>query len=328
MVKRIENRLLFLGVNEIGKIFGYVTAPNSELAQEFNSLSGLEIQGLLRVLIIQNKELRKDTKELLLSELKRIHRKGWIKSKRLGRNKELLPCEASNCGGYTLEAELGITPNGYSDPDFLGWEVKQFGVTDFAKYQSSIITLMTPEPTGGYYVDEGVRTFIEKFGYTDKMGRADRMNFGGIHKTGQKHQTTGLTLTLQGFDVESGKITHTDGSIALIGRNDIEAASWSFTSLLKHWNRKHAKASYVPSKHVEKPERQYSYGNNIILGVGTDFTLFLKQMALGRIYYDPGIKLENISTKPSVKRRSQFRIKSLYLPQLYRNNEVVDLKKL
>jgi len=28
----------------------------------------------------------------------------------------------SNRGGYTLEAELGITPNGYSEPDFMGWE--------------------------------------------------------------------------------------------------------------------------------------------------------------------------------------------------------------
>jgi hypothetical protein len=31
---------------------------------------------------------------------------------------------SSNCGGYTLEAELGATPNGYSEPDFMGWEIK------------------------------------------------------------------------------------------------------------------------------------------------------------------------------------------------------------
>lgn len=185
---------------------------------------------------------------------------------------------------------------------------------------------MTPEPTGGYYVKTGVREFVEKFGYKDKLGRPDRMNFGGIHKAGVIHNTTQLTLTVQGFDQATGKITNSDGCIALIGENEIEAASWSFTSLLKHWNRKHAKASYVPSKSKEKPVRQYSYGNVVSLGTGTDFTLFLKQMSLGNIYYDPGIKLENISTAhPSVKRRSQFRIKSLYLPELYRNNEIVDL---
>jgi hypothetical protein len=48
-----------------------------------------------------------------------------------------MACEAPNCGGYTLEAELGITPNGYSEPDFLGWEVKQFGVANFARVNSA-----------------------------------------------------------------------------------------------------------------------------------------------------------------------------------------------
>lgn len=185
---------------------------------------------------------------------------------------------------------------------------------------------MPPEPTGGYYVKTSVREFVEKFGYKDKLGRLDRMNFGGIHKAGVRHNTTQLTLTVQGFDLASGKITDTNGCIALIGDDGVDAASWSFTSLLKHWNRKHAKASYVPSKSREEPIRQYSYGNIVLLGTGTDFTLYLRQMLLGNIYYDPGIKLENISTaRPTVKRRSQFRIKSLYLPELYRNNEIVDL---
>jgi hypothetical protein len=72
-------------------------------------------------------------------------------------------------------------------------------------------------------------------------------------------------------------------------------------------------------------ELKYKYGNNVILGTGTDFQLFLRQMALGNIYYDPGIKLENISTKPKIKKRSQFRIKSQFLPNLYVKNEIVDV---
>ncbi len=69
----------------------------------------------------------------------------------------------------------------------------------------------------------------------------------------------------------------------------------------------------------------YKYGNSVLLGTGTDFQLFLQQMALGNIYYDPGIKLENISTSPKVKKRSQFRIRSRYLQNLYKTNEVVTL---
>lgn len=46
----------------------------------------------------------------------------------------------------------------------------------------------------------------------------------------------------------------------------------------------------------------------------------------GRVYYDPGIKLENASSaRPRVKRRSQFRVKSSDLPALYQSMETVDL---
>lgn len=139
---------------------------------------------------------------------------------------------APNCGGYTLEAELGITPNGYSEPDYLGWEVKQFGVPNFKNINTAIITLMTPEPTHGFYVNFGTEAFIRKYGYEDRIGRADRMNFGGIHKSGERHKLTALQLDLIGFDVESGKIRSTDGRIALIDINGNEAASWSFSSML------------------------------------------------------------------------------------------------
>lgn len=43
-----------------------------------------------------------------------------IDSKRLNANGDFVACEASQCGGYTLEAELGIIPNGKAEPDYLG----------------------------------------------------------------------------------------------------------------------------------------------------------------------------------------------------------------
>lgn len=252
-------------------------------------------------------------------------RRGTRKSKRLDGQGNILPCEAPQCGGYTLEAELGITPNGYSEPDFLGWEVKQFGVINFNKINSKVITLMTPEPTGGFYKREGIPAFIKKYGYADVSGKADRMNFGGVHKADIVHQRTNLELQLIGFDKELGKIRSVDGRIALVDKNRNEAASWSFSSLLLHWNRKHNQACYVPSLSETQNTRRYKYGNKIILGTGTDFQLFLGEMATGNIYYDPGIKMENVSTKPKVKPRSQFRIKSQHLPNLYKQNEIVDI---
>ena len=322
MTQRLAGRLLFLSVAQNGTILGYVTAPNSEIANEFNNTEFDSIHGVFSVIDLPK---AKNNRAILLGELKRIYELGWINSKRLNSDGQILPCNAPNCGGYTLEAELGVTPNGYSEPDFMGWEVKQFGVANLNRTKSKAITLMTPEPTAGLYKTEGAEYFVRNYGYKDKLGRPDRLNFGGVHKVGEKHHLTNLEMRLIGFDAESGKIRNSNGRISLLDENEKETASWSFISMLKHWNRKHNQACYVPSLNENKNERKYKYGNEIILGTGTDFQLFLAQMENGNIYYDPGIKLENISTKPKVKKRSQFRIKSGFLPNLYKQNEVINV---
>jgi hypothetical protein len=334
MASRIEARLLFLGISTNGKIISYVVAPDSQIANEFNSLENLPEAGVFKEIGIENGKAELNTREKLLAELKRIHLLGWMDAKRLDRDRNILPCVSTNCGGYTLEAELGITPNGYSEPDYLGWEVKQFSVKEFNKYNSAVVTLMTPEPTNGFYVDSGIESFIRKYGYNDKRGREARINFGGIYKLGKIDKTTNLKLVVDGFDDNSNKITDTGGYIGLLDSKDNIAASWSFASLLKHWNTKHAKACYVPSKNRKDEilfpfsRQQYCYGNNIILGNATDFSLLLKQVMSGNVYYDPGIKLELAiegNRKQNIKRRSQFRIKSSNLASLYKVNEVVKI---
>lgn len=322
MTNRLANRLLFFSVSKGGAILGYVTDPSSIIANEFNVIKNIKDYGVFKIIELPQAI---NNREKLLSELLRIHELGWIKSKSLAKNGIIVPCEASNCGGYTLEAELGIIRNGISEPDYLGWEVKNFGVSNFKNINAKAITLFTPEPTDGIYKKEGVEKFLREYGYTDKRGREDRINFGGVHKIGIKHNLTNLELQLIGFDEESGKIRNTDGRISLVDLKGNETASWSFSSMLLHWNRKHNQACYVPSLSITKQEREYKYGNNIILGTGTDFQLFLGEMAKGNIYYDPGIKMENASTKPKIKKRSQFRIKSKNLPNLYKLNEVVDI---
>ncbi len=322
MTQRLADRLLFLSISNKGEILGYVTEPNSELATEFNALQADDEIGIFKVIDLPRAV---NNRAKLLDELYRIHQLNWITSKRLDKDGNILPCVSSNCGGYTLEAELGITPNGYSEPDFLGWEVKQFGVTNFERINSSVITLMTPEPTDGIYKTQGTEAFLHIYGYPDKTGREDRINFGGIHKAGLRHCSTNLEMQLIGFDQESGKIRNSNGRIALVDVAGNEAASWSFSSMLLHWNRKHNQACYVPSLSETTGERKYKYGNKIILGTGTDFQLFLRQMAVGNIYYDPGIKMENVSIKPKIKKRSQFRIKSQFLGGLYKENEIVTL---
>lgn len=322
MTTRLANRILFFSVSKRGSVLSYVVGPDSDIFREINSnLNNFSDHGVFKYFQINNI----DTRNALVSELRRIHNQGWIGSKRLDKDGLIIGCDAPQCGGYTLEAELGIIPNGYSEPDYLGWEIKNFSVTNLNNINSKAITLMTPEPNTGVYKSEGKEYFLRKYGYRDKSGIQNRINFGGIHKNNTINSLTNLELKLIGFDGETGKIMQSDGYIGLFDKNGEIAAGWNFSSLMLHWNKKHNQACYVPSLANKTGPRSYFYGNSVLLGMGTDFQFFLNQVYLGNIYYDPGIKMENADLKPKIKPRSQFRIKSKFLSNLYKSSEFVDL---
>jgi hypothetical protein len=226
---------------------------------------------------------------------------------------------APNGGGYTLEALLGVFPNGDSAPDFMGWEIKQYGVSSCEKTAniSKAVTLMTPEPDGGFYKEEGVNEFVKKFGYPDKLGRENRYNFGGTHYANKENQSTKLTLQLSG--VGNNSKFDADGALQLCSRDGDVAASWSFTKLLEHWKKKHAQAAYVPALASKEIPKEYFYCSPIYLAEGTDFGFYLSGINSGNVYYDPGIKLEkNTAGKEVTKRRSQFRVRFKEVKNLYK----------
>lgn len=104
------------------------------------------------------------------------------------------------------------------------------------------------------------------------------------------------------------------------------AASWAFSGLLAHWARKHTRAAYVPSMRRKEPRWQYAYGARVRLAQGTDGLRLLKALACGAVYYDPGIKLEKVSSaKPVAKKRSQFRVASKNISSLYEAVELVEV---
>lgn len=319
----VAGRLLFFAVDSKNNVLGHITPHDSELAQEFNRLTQLLTEGIFSVLNLTNDEL--GNKAGLIKALKRIHLSGWIQSKRLDAFANEMNYTAPNGGGYTLEAELGITPNGYPKPDFKGWEIKQFNVKKFGSQGTNSITLMTPEPNGGAYTKAGAEAFIRRYGNMDAK-RDDRMNFSVTHKTGILHPKTGLTLKLIGFDITTNKITSVSGSIALIDENGDDAASWSFAELLLHWNKKHSKACYVPSMTMKGNVNKYHYASTVYMGEGTDFPRFLAAISLGNIFYDPGIKMVGLlNIKPTIKKRSQFRIRQPFLEDLYYKWELLDV---
>lgn len=324
LTAREHGRVLFMGVTRNESVIGFVASAGSDLAYEFNKKHPEPDTGVFSEIALPLATGNRDARSALLSELLRIHQLGWINSKRLSGDGTILPCKSSNCGGYTLEAELGVIPNGRSEPDFLGYEVKQTAVPNFERSESGIITLMTPEPNGGLYQDAGTKVFLRKYGYADKKGREDRINFGGNFKVGSRNATTGLTLHLLGYS--DGKIHDNYGVVALVADDGEIAASWNFQGMMEHWARKHAHAAYVPSMLRKDPIQQYCYSRSIRLASQPDFLLVLRALEKGVIFYDPGIKLENAAAERSrLKKRSQFRIKSKDLAEIYGLCEFVDI---
>lgn len=325
MNKRLQGRILFLGVTSDRKVIGYVSAGDSQITAQFNALSLAPSIGVFCEINLPGIPGEDGSRIQLLNELKRIHEAGWILSKQLDQTGQLLPCNAPQCGGFTLEAELGIAKNSMAEPDFLGWEIKQHAVSNFSSMQAGAITLMTPEPTGGFYKDGGVEAFIRRFGYPDLRGRPERLNFGGIHMAQKRQSRTGLTLKLLGYDAENNRITDATGMIALVTDDEELAAAWDFSKIFAHWARKHRNAAYVPSINRRSPELQYAYGNKIRLATGTDPLKLLAAICNDSVYYDPGIKLENASGRVMIKRRSQFRVASRNIQALYDEVELVEL---
>lgn len=325
MTIREEGRVLFFGVTRNREVLGFVSDGNSPISKEVNANVWPTLGVFLELPLSFDGPT--DPKTVLLAELRRIHSLRWIASQKLTSTGAKAPYSARNGGGYTLEAELGVQPNGYAEPDFMGWEVKQYGVRDFIKFApKSAVTLFTPEPTGGFYKARTAEEFVERFGYPDKSGKPDRTNFGGIYSCQKSaHGDTGLCMTLRGFDAATGKITDMDGGLALVTADGEEAATWSFPGLMVHWDKKHAQAAYVPSL-FRTPPPEYSYGPQVLLCEQTDFILFLKAFASGVVYYDPALKLEKTASgKQALHRRSQFRIQHSNLKRMYHRHEIVSL---
>lgn len=326
VASRDENRILCLGISKEGRVIAWIGKTTHGLGQEIDNAiqaASPEIEGVFHRISIADGA---GTGEGIFEKLLGIHGKGWIDSQRLNKHGELLPCRGTNCGGYTLEAELGISPNSLSEPDFDGWELKQFAVRNLDRPRGGAITLMTPEPDGGDYTRLGIVEFVRKYGYPDRRGRIDRLNFGGKHSYGKEATLTKLVLSLPGYDRQTAKLERSDGCMQIADLEGRVAASWSFESLLAHWNRKHARAVYVPSSMRRDPSQQYRYGSKVFVGVGTDFGRFLKSVAGGYVYYDPGIKVEKAQTsQPVHKKRSQIRVGFKNLRKLYKDFEMLDL---
>lgn len=322
LASRAAGRILLVGVTRDDRVIGRAIASDDPTAREILGRRPIADNGVFVEI-----DMGSSPRVELLSALRRIAEEGWMISSHLDSAGQVLPCKGQNCGGLTLEAALGVRPNSIAGPDYAGWEIKQHGVADLERPYSGTLTLMTPEPDGGWYRDQGAESFIRRFGYPDTKGRPDRLNFGGHHKVGAVNPRTGLRLVLIGFDTQTCRVVDVAGGLLLIDGDETVAASWSFAKLLDHWRKKHARAAYVPSLSRTDAPLAYRYGFKVCLGVGTGFELLANALACGTVFYDPGLKLENCtSARPTTKRRSQMRVSFRNLADLYDTFEYVDTR--
>ena len=312
--KGIDGRVLFFGTTPDGRTLAHLAPAGSPLACEALLAQHVDA-GLFKELPLSGTTAG-DSKSLLIQKLREIQEMGPVPSMRLDRTGNRIPYKARNGGGYTLEALLGIRPNGDAAPDYLGWEIKAFS--------GNLITVMTPEPDGGFYGENGVGAFVRRYGR--RVAGKDQMYFTGRHYFGRADRTTSMTLRLIGFDTANGKITDVEGRIVLMDAEGSEGASWSYRNLLTHWNRKHSSAAYIPYSSTTLELPAYTYGNPVLFGERTDFSRYLTALAAGKVVFDPGSKIDGVdSVTPKVKARSQFRVAKRELSSLY---ETMDARNL
>jgi hypothetical protein len=300
-----DGRVLVFGVCLDRRVLVCLARAGTPLATELvDQRKTTDANGLFAELTVPTNSVLNRT--ALLQRLREIHRGGFHASCRLDRRGVRIPYTAPNGGGYTLEALLGITPNGDASPDFLGWEVKGFS--------QDRITLMTPEPTGGYYGENGVEAFVRQYGHRRPDGG---LYFTGIHRVNQRCARTGMTLEVHGFDAQTGRVLDVAGGIVLADASGSPAAIWKFSRLLTHWNRKHAFAAYIPFARCPGPPA-YKFTSPALLGERTDFPKYLCALSRGAVMLDPGSRVDPAGTgRTRVKARNQFRMNVRDLPTLY-----------
>jgi hypothetical protein len=307
-----SNRYLFLGIKK-DKVFAYASAWASDASKQALSLISNQETQLITSVFYGLHVQRSDSKEKLLARLQEIYKMGPVQSHRLDRDGKRIDYKAQNGAGYTLEALFGIPPNGSPEPDFEDWELKS--------HSGSVVTLMTPEPNCGTYLDS-LESFVRNYG---KVKEQERLDFTGIHKHGETNISTQLTLRLVGFDRTTSKITDPTGGLHLIDSNSVLAAGWGFGKLIDHWKNKHSKTCFVSVTKIKETIPEYLFGPEIRLAEGATLQNFLNSIWDQAIYYDPGINLKFVNYKWKPKKRNQLRIKWKNLHSLFEKISDVEL---
>lgn len=310
MTSREVGRVLVLGIrDQDGAIFAYADSADSILARELRAAGPLDSTGVFTIAPMGAATKATDWRSRLLFDLRQVAAKGWVTgSRRVGAD-ATVPCNNRNCGGLTLESELGIVANSDPAPDYHGiWELKA--------HSSTTITLFDGVPQGGLLGDRGLPAFMERYGYPDRSDPT-RVNFGGVYRATDAEPRRGLRSVLVGFEPETKLIDLKGGRLALVDARGEEALAYPFTQLIDHWRTKHMKTAYVEYSLRGTEQREYLFGPDVLLCEGTDPLRLLAALRHGTVFMDhsPYMKLDD--GHRALKFRFPMRVRADGLASLY-----------
>lgn len=309
------NRYLILGVNET-TVWAHCTAWSGDLHCEIAVFIEEEAISPIASVFFEFSKTDESSEEKLLNKLKEIYLNGPIESCRMNPQGETISYAAQNGAGYTLEAQFGITPNGFSDPDFMDWELKS--------HSRSAVTLMTPEPNMGLY-SVNLKDFMDVYA-TSKS--AERLDFASRHLVDIRNNKSTLTMYVEGYDPVKEEILDPQGGLMLRDDEGALAAAWPFEKLIDHWKKKHSNTCFVSTTKIATTPPQYCYGPEVTLAKGTNLKMFINALFSSTIYYDPGVNMKLIDGKWRPKKRNQFRVNWRNINTVYSEIKEVDLSLL
>ena len=303
LVERDEGRVMLLGLRGDEWLI-WVGRPN------LDQLEALELRDLprnpFREVLAGDAATSDAIWSDLLTRVTELTAGPPLPSVKLTSSGALLPTSptAPHASGYALEAALGIPVNATPGPDFRG-------LVELKTFTGGRLSLMTPEPTGGIYVDPGKTEFLTRWGVRSKNGR--KVRFNGQHRLNETKSTNPLLLTVDGWSEESpGRYDPTGALVLRDPRTGENAASWQLRDMNGQWMKKHPEALYVQ---YERDSGGFRLTGRLVVCQGTEFRLFMLGLRAGVAFLDPGHSMD-LATG-SVHARSQWRTARNGLLALY-----------
>ena len=250
------------------------------------------------------------TLESLLGDLADVVAQGWIQGERMRPDRVVVPYNARNAGGYTLEARLGIPSNADPAADVGGVaELKQIGRT------SGRLTLMDLPPVNGAFCDLAPLEFFKRFGRQAKNGA--RMDFTFARSRGHR------------FEYRQG---HPDDGVPdafVLSMGNAVIGEWPLAHVAGHWTRKHRTTVVVQSEMARDRNgfRLFRYLPTVWIHEGARLGRLIQATGTGHLRIDPGCRIERRSDDGwgDVKTRFGFRIAAKHIGGLYERSEKVDV---